>query len=156
MRKGFTLIELLIVIGIIAVLAVAFLPSVLNAPAKARDAQRIEEVNKIAKFFTLQYAVKGSVPATAYLDPVGDKDEDAVKLINASLNDFGGVFPQDPKPIRHYNFVKTSGTQYAFYVLAEIEIEDNGNMDEAGLSDFIAGKIPLKDAGPFYVVAIQK
>lgn len=148
---------MLIVIAIIAVLAVAFLPSVLGAPAKARDTQRIEDVNKIAKFFTLQYSVKGTVPVTTYLDPVDNKDKDAVKLINASLSDFGGVFPQDPKPIRPYYFSKAAKTSsYAFGVMAYVEIEDNGNMDKAGLADFYAGKISLKDSGPYYVVAIQK
>lgn len=47
MKKGFTLIELLIVITIIGILAVVFLPTVLNAPAKARDAQRISAVTTI-------------------------------------------------------------------------------------------------------------
>jgi len=47
MKKGFTLIELLIVITIIGILAVVFLPTVLNAPAKARDVQRIAEISKL-------------------------------------------------------------------------------------------------------------
>lgn len=159
MRKGFTLIELLIVIAIIAVLAVAFLPSVLNAPAKARDAQRIEEVNKIAKFFTLQYSTKGIVPKTTKLDPVAYSDTDAVKLINASLSDFGGVFPVDPgnnggKSYLLYQMDKAS--PYAFLVVAYVEIEDNGNMDATDSKIFYAGKAALKDAGPYFVVAIQK
>lgn len=161
MRKGFTLIELLIVIAIIAVLAVAFLPSVLNAPAKARDAQRIEDVGKIAKFFTLQYSVKGTFPLTTYLDPVANKGTDAVKLINASLSDFGGVFPKDPAPGNNggksylfYGMAKTS--PYAFLVVAFVEIEDNGNMDATDASNFYAGKASLKESGPYYVVAVQK
>ncbi len=45
--KGFTLIELLIVITIIGILAVALLPSVLGAPARARDAARKADINNI-------------------------------------------------------------------------------------------------------------
>lgn len=39
-RLGFTLIELLIVITIIGILAVVFLPSIMDAPAKSREAAR--------------------------------------------------------------------------------------------------------------------
>ena len=48
-KKGFTLIELLIVIAIIAVLAVAMLPTLLNAPSKGRDTARLANLNSIQK-----------------------------------------------------------------------------------------------------------
>ncbi|MBI4232468.1 type II secretion system protein [Candidatus Peregrinibacteria bacterium] len=97
MRKGFTLNELLIVIAIIGILAVVFLPSVLNSPAKARDTERAEEVKKLADFFTSEYVLTGkSVPATACLNP--GNASDAVKAIKANLDKFSGIFPLDPLP----------------------------------------------------------
>lgn len=47
-KLGFTLIEILIVITIIGILAVVFLPSILGAPQKARDARRIADVKTIS------------------------------------------------------------------------------------------------------------
>lgn len=46
-RKGFTLIELLIVVAIIGILAVALVPTISDAPARARDATRKALANSI-------------------------------------------------------------------------------------------------------------
>lgn len=87
-KLGFTLIELLIVITIIGILAVVFLPSILNAPAKARDAARQADVGNIVEAIeagrldgkTLPGA--GCVNATIFADFVSYFG--------------GGIVPKDP------------------------------------------------------------
>ncbi len=63
MKKGFTLIEILIVISIIGILAVALLPSILSAPATARDAGRKSLLNDIVIGLEQYKAANGSYPA---------------------------------------------------------------------------------------------
>jgi prepilin-type N-terminal cleavage/methylation domain-containing protein len=46
-KKGFTLIELLIVVSIIGILSVALVPSITDAPKRARDAARKTMVNSV-------------------------------------------------------------------------------------------------------------
>lgn len=61
-EKAFTLVELLIVIAIIAILTLAFLPNVLRAPAKARDAIRIKQVSDIANAVEVYATERGNPP----------------------------------------------------------------------------------------------
>jgi len=87
---GFTLIELLIVITIIGILAVVFIPTVMNAPAKARDAARQAAVTNIIKGIEAGRLDGVDLPSTTG------------GCINNALTAFqsyfpNGAFPSDPK-----------------------------------------------------------
>lgn len=140
---GFTLIELLIVITIIGILAVVFIPNFLNAPAKARDVQRITDVNSIVRAIeaarldnklTLETAPAagklGSMCVTATAEPFSGV------LKNSFTN---GVVPKDPSSGNtailscgtgeYYVYVKPTSTTFKYAVFARVEVPGkNGNI----------------------------
>jgi len=63
-EKGFTIIELLIVIAIIAILAGLVLNNFQGAQAKARDTQRITDINNVHSKLEEYYNENGSYPQT--------------------------------------------------------------------------------------------
>ncbi len=62
--KGFTIIELLIVIAIIVILAGLVLNNFQGAQAKARDTQRITDINTLHSKLEERYNEQGGYPST--------------------------------------------------------------------------------------------
>lgn len=66
LRSGFTLIELLIVVAIIGILAVALVPTISDAPARARDAARKASVNSVLSALESYNIDNGSYPEDSF------------------------------------------------------------------------------------------
>lgn len=135
-RKGFTLIELLIVIAIIAILAVAFLPTLLGSPAKSRDTARIADLQKIQKVLINADLTGGK----GYPSTTGDITDALATGLAAPADtwkgafevDFGGKLPKDPtNGAIQYKYYKKGdpaiGNAYSFGLRAKMETKNAGN-----------------------------
>ncbi|MFA5828960.1 MAG: prepilin-type N-terminal cleavage/methylation domain-containing protein [Candidatus Gracilibacteria bacterium] len=119
--KGFTLIELLIVITIIGILAVALLPSVLGAPARARDAARKADLNNIVAGLETYNSDNQKYPDTAGNCSAVDG------LTNFSQYFQGGKIPKDPQTGSYLYCGVTGNGSVSYYIVSKVEIAGDGN-----------------------------
>jgi len=64
-NDGFSLVELLVVISIIAVISAVTLPNFMGARERARDAQRVSDMNAIKNSLRMYYNDKQAYPTPA-------------------------------------------------------------------------------------------
>jgi len=93
-QRGFTIIELLIVIAIIAILAGLVLNNFQGAQAKARDTQRVTDINNVHSKLEEYYNENGAYPSTIVaadlpgIDAESLNDPDGTAIVaNAAVAD---------------------------------------------------------------------
>ncbi len=106
--RGFTLIELLVVIAIIGMLSSIVLSSLNAARARARDTQRLSDIQQVQKAIELYYSATGSYPSTGslntvYMDPGCARTPTAPDQITNDwvpgvVPTYIKALPQDPEP----------------------------------------------------------
>lgn len=156
-RLGFTLIELLIVVVIIGILSVAFLPTVLSAPKKARDNTRKAHINAIVQAIQTYYSDKGTLPTS-----------NQTSVDSAISNTFpNSTLPNDPSNNKTPYLVKYDSSTKCFIVMTPVamDILDNGNTDKAPTgtplvpsADITCGTAPsvaANAAKSYYVVTLS-
>jgi prepilin-type N-terminal cleavage/methylation domain-containing protein len=115
-HKGFTLLELLVSMAIIGLLASVILGNLSSAREKARDAQRVSDLNEIRYAAELYFREHGEWPCTG----MGTTDddlyiEDQTHCLVAEL--VPAYLPQIPTdPLYGGDGLKQSGNDYQYYV----------------------------------------
>lgn len=131
-KKGFTLIELLIVVAIIGILAVALVPTITDAPARARDAARKASVNSILSSLESYNIDNGRYPSGNFCIDGDITDSDATNEGDFVADYLNGNPPSQTEPSggtvcgdgdNAFVRYEGDGTSYTVYM----ELENDGN-----------------------------
>jgi prepilin-type N-terminal cleavage/methylation domain-containing protein len=143
-QKGFTIVELLIVVVVIAILATITIVSFNGIQARARDTNRIENVQAIAKAIELYKVDKGQYPAIsdAYSaeSTCGSQTEnwghcDRWKLLSDEITPYMRLDPTSLSAVTtgnySYRYTSQSGDNFQSYGML-VFLEGNGGANDGG------------------------
>ncbi|MEK7617724.1 MAG: prepilin-type N-terminal cleavage/methylation domain-containing protein [Patescibacteria group bacterium] len=119
-QPGFTLIELLVVIAIVGLLASIVLVGLNIARVKARDTQRVANIQQIMKALEFYYNTNARYPAVTAPFGVGGwetSSADPAQWLEALAPYFGGKTPADPinRAVEPSMFGPRAGDYYFAY-----------------------------------------
>ncbi|MCR4274505.1 MAG: prepilin-type N-terminal cleavage/methylation domain-containing protein [Candidatus Campbellbacteria bacterium] len=124
-NRGFTIIELLVVIAIIGILSAVVLVSISIAREKARDAQRVANINQIAIAIALYETDNGVPPGESGVEYVNGKPE----WIPGLAPKYIPSVPSDPIDAGEHKFhYSRNGNDYEVISF----LEQNGNDASCG------------------------
>lgn len=109
-REGFTVVELLIVMALIAILSIGALVAWQSQFAKARDAQRKTDLDKMQIALRLYYEDNGRFPTA-----------DLMECRSTLMAPYLDMVPCDPKNLGNniYNYVSDGPNKYVIYTNLE-------------------------------------
>ncbi|MBD3282234.1 MAG: prepilin-type N-terminal cleavage/methylation domain-containing protein [Candidatus Portnoybacteria bacterium] len=108
-NKGFTLVELLVVIAIIGLLTGMVVISIQHVKAKARDSQRVSDINSIATALALYHNDNNNYPI--YDGYITSEDDLSVVLEGADAINEMPIDPINQGDYRYY-YQSTDGSDY--------------------------------------------
>ncbi len=138
--EGFTLIEILIVVLILGVLLTMSAHYLMRHLARARDAERKGDLEKIREAFEDYYNDNSCYP------PIGSLEDCGSYALKPYLNEI----PCDPKSKKPYPYLALRGNECAGYkIVTNLEYDEDPMIERAGCS-YAAGCDYTDDDGEVY------
>ena len=143
MKRGFTLVEMIVVIAIIALLATVVIFNVQEGKKKARDAQRLSDLQQIQLALRMHRDVHGNYPSYDAGDKIGDSvgfDVDVAEYLSSTIKD-----PLNTGTFEYYydSAYTCGGISHVVLVALTMEREGNKNWTTAcNGTELIAGATP--------------
>lgn len=125
-QKGFTLIELMVVIAIIGILASIVIVSLNSSKGKARDAERVQDIENIAGAIKLFYQDNGYLPRnqTGWCTYISNPSNGYGAAFQSDIASYLPVVPLDPtnkNSVGDYFYSNDNNTGGKFTLCAVLE-----------------------------------
>lgn len=124
-KRGFTLVELLVVIAIIGLLSGMVVISIKNVKAKARDSQRVSDMNTIVTALNMYHNDNNSYPIFDGYITGTDVLSVALKGVEAI-----SAMPVDPTNTGDYRYYYQSTDGEDFYLQYYLETNSMGDKNQ--------------------------